>query len=73
MFPVWLVIVIIFCFFLIWLLIVKAEKHLFYCGEKKENVVNIYNGNLLSHKKNKSEALLMKWMNLEPVVQSEVS
>ena len=55
-------------------MIVKTEKHLFYCGKKKkENVVHIYNGILLSHEKNKSEALLMKWMNLETVIQSEVS
>ena len=28
---------------------------------------------LLSHKKNTFESVLMKWMNLEPIIQSEVS
>ena len=36
-------------------------------------MVHIYNGILLSHKKNKFEALLMKRMNLEPIIQSKVS
>ena len=31
------------------------------------------NGLLLSHKENTFESVLMRWMNLEPVVQSEVS
>ena len=39
----------------------------------KEVVVHIYNGILLSHRKNTFEPVLMKWMNLEPVIQSEVS
>ena len=39
----------------------------------KEVVVHIYKGILLSHKKNAFESVLMKWMNLEPVIQSEVS
>ena len=36
-------------------------------------MVHIYKGILLSHKKNTFESVLMKWMNLEPVIQSEVS
>ena len=32
-----------------------------------------HNGILLSHKKNKFESLLVRWMNLELVIQSEVS
>ena len=36
-------------------------------------VVHIHNGVLLSHKKNAFESVLMRWMSLEPIVQSEVS
>ena len=39
----------------------------------KENVVHIYNEILLSHKKECIESVLMRWMKLEPVIQSEVS
>ena len=39
----------------------------------KEEVVHIYNGILLSHKKNKIESFVEKWMDLETVIQSEVS
>ena len=39
----------------------------------KEAVVNIYNGILFSHKRNTCESVLMRWMNLEPIIQSEVS
>ena len=42
----------------------------------KEVVVNIYNGLLLSHKKeqrNKIESFVETWMDLEAVIQSEVS
>ena len=38
----------------------------------EEVVVHIYNGILLSLKKNKFESVLVRWMNLEPVIQSEV-
>ena len=38
----------------------------------KEAVVHLYNGILLSHKK-EFESVLMRWMNLEPIIQSEVS
>ena len=39
----------------------------------KEDVVHIYDGILLSHKKNSFESVLVRWMNLEPVLQSEVN
>ena len=39
----------------------------------KEVVVHIHNGILLSHKRNTFESVLMRWMNLEPITQSEVS
>ena len=39
----------------------------------KELVVYIHDGILLSHKKNAFESVLMRWMNLEPIIQSEVS
>ena len=39
----------------------------------KEAVVHTYNGILLSHKRNTFESVLMRWMNLEPIIQSEVS
>ena len=42
-------------------------------GTEKEVVVHIFNGILLSHKKNEFESVLVRWMNLEPVMQSEVS
>ena len=41
----------------------------------KEAVVHIYNGALLSHKKKKKntfESVITRWMNLEPIIQSEV-
>ena len=33
----------------------------------------IHNGILLSHKKEHIESVLMRWMKLEPIIQSEVS
>ena len=39
----------------------------------KKAEVHIHNGILLSHKKNEFESVLVRWMNLEPVIQSEVS
>ena len=38
----------------------------------KEAVVHIHNGILLNHIK-AFESVLMSWMNLEPIIQSEVS
>jgi hypothetical protein len=35
--------------------------------------VCIHNGELLSIKNNKFESLLVRWINLEPVIQSEIS
>jgi len=39
----------------------------------KKAVVHIHNGVLLSIKKNTFESVLMRWMKLEPIIQSEVS
>ena len=39
----------------------------------KEAVVHMYNGVSLSHKKKEFESVLVTWINLEPVIQSEVS
>ena len=36
-------------------------------------MVHTYNGILFSHKKNKLESVLVRWMNLEPAIQSKVS
>ena len=39
----------------------------------KEVVVYIHNEVLLSYKRNAFESVLMRWMNLEPIIQNEVS
>ena len=36
-------------------------------------MAHIYNGILLSHKKNKIELFVVRWMDLESVLQREVS
>ena len=36
-------------------------------------VVHIHNAILLSHKKEHIESALMRWMNLIPIIQTEVS
>ena len=36
-------------------------------------MAHIYNGVLLSHKRNETELFVVKWMDLESVIQSEVS
>ena len=41
--------------------------------DEDKKVIHIHNGILLSHKKNIFESVLMRWMNLELVIQSEVS
>ena len=38
----------------------------------KKVVEHIYNEILFSHKQNEFESVLVKWMNLEPVIHSEV-
>ena len=39
----------------------------------KKVVVHIHNGVLHSHQKNTFESVLMRWMKLEHIIQSEVS
>ena len=39
----------------------------------KEVVLHIHNEILLSHKRNTFESVLMRLMNLEPIIQREVS
>ena len=39
----------------------------------EEAVVHPCSGIVLSHKRNTSESVLMRWVNLEPVTQREVS
>ena len=39
----------------------------------KTFVVHIHSGILLSYKKNTFESILMRWMKLDPIIQSEVS
>ena len=39
----------------------------------QEDVVHIYNGILLSPKKSEFESVLVRWMNLGPVIHSEES
>ena len=39
----------------------------------KEDVVCVHNGILLSLKRSAFESILMRWVNLEPIIQSEVS
>ena len=41
-------------------------------GMDKERVVHIHNGILLCYK-DTFESILMRWVNLEPIMQSEVS
>ena len=36
-------------------------------------MVLAHNGILLSHKRNTFESVLIRWMNLEPIIQREVS
>ena len=36
-------------------------------------MVHIHNGMLLSHKRDAFDSVLMRWMNIEPIIQSEVS
>ena len=43
------------------------------CPWTDKVVVHIHNGILFSHKRNTFESVVMRWMNLEPIIQSEVS
>ena len=38
-----------------------------------KKLVHIYNGIFLSCKRNAFESVLMRWINLEPIIQSEMS
>ena len=38
----------------------------------KDFVIHIYSRILLSPKRNAFESILMRWMNLEPIIQTEV-
>ena len=40
-------------------------------GMDKENVVHIYNGLLLTHKKNEITSFVATWMDLETIILSE--
>ena len=40
---------------------------------EKEDVAHIYNGILLSHKKTEIELFVVRWMDLESIIQTEVS
>ena len=39
----------------------------------KKAVVHMHNGTLLSYLKNVFESVLLRWMKLEPILQSDVS
>ena len=39
----------------------------------KKTVVSIHNGILFNYLKNTFESVLMRWMKLEPIIQSELS
>ena len=42
-------------------------------GLNKEDVVNIYNGILLGHKKNEIMPVIATWVDLEIIILNEVS
>ena len=42
-------------------------------GRDKEDGLHTYNGMLLSHKKERNWVIVETWMDLETVIQSEVS
>ena len=42
-------------------------------GLKNEDVAHIYNGILLSHTRNETGSFVETWVDLESVIQSEVS
>ena len=42
-------------------------------GVRKEEVVHVYNGKLLSHKKDTTRPFAATWMDQEMIIRSEVS
>ena len=42
-------------------------------GMVKDNMIHIYNGILFSHKRDEIGSFVEMWMDLETVIQSEVS
>ena len=42
------------------------------CDRVRE-MAHIYNGMLISHKRNETELFVVRWMDLESVIQTEVS
>ena len=49
------------------------QKSTVFSKRREEVVIHIYNGILLSHKRNKIGSFVVMWMNIEFVVQSEAS
>ena len=50
-----------------WIRYIFLEKH------TEKYLPEIHNGILLSYKKNTFESVLIRWMKLEPIIQSEGS
>ena len=51
----------------------KQDKMSINTGMDKEDVIHIYNGILLSHKKNEIMPFTATWIDLETAIQSEIS
>ena len=52
----------------------KTDRHTHTCTHTDTHTYNIYTmGYYSAIKRNKSESVLVRWMNLEPVIQSEES
>ena len=55
------------CLLQLWFFL-RHESNLDVHQQWMDKVVHIYNGILLCHKRNKFKSVLVKWMNLEPVI-----